>query len=66
MDEMKKETEEALDEVSAEEKTPFEPAPRWKRIGAWILAAIVTIGVINWLISIAYPRWPDFIMGLFK
>ncbi len=66
MDEMKKEIKELLDEAPVEEKPPFEPAPLWKRICAWILAAVVFVGVINWLISIAYPQWPDFIMGLFK
>lgn len=53
-------------EEQVHESTPFEPSPRWKRIGAWILVVIVTIGVINWLISIAYPDWPAYILGLFR
>ena len=65
MDEMKKDLEE-LQEEPVEEKAPFEPSPRWKRICAWILVVIVVIGVINWLISIAYPQWPEFIKGLLR
>lgn len=55
-----------IEENIVEEKEPFEPAPRWKRIAAWILAGIVTVGVINWLITIAYPQWPQYVMGLFR
>lgn len=66
MDEMKKETEELVEQEIVEEKPPFEPSPRWKRICAWVLVVIVVIGVINWLISIAYPQWPEYIKGLLK
>ncbi len=55
-----------LEEQIPEEKAPFEPSPRWKRVLAWIMAGIVTVGVINWLISIAFPQWPEYIMGLFR
>ena len=55
-----------LEETTAEGKDPYEPAPRWKRIGAWILAGIITVGIINWLITIAYPQWPEYLMGLFR
>jgi DNA-directed RNA polymerase subunit beta' len=55
-----------LEEEIVEERPPFEPSPRWKRICAWILFVIVMIGTINWLISIAYPQWPQTVMGLFK
>ncbi len=57
---------EELEDITPVEKEPFEPAPRWKRIGAWIMVGIVTLGIINWLISIAYPDWPQYIMGLFR
>lgn len=53
-------------EVIVEEKPPFEPSPRWKRIGAWVLFAIVILGVINWLVSIAFPNWPQYVMELFR
>ena len=64
MDENKKEFDEQLDTDLPEEKPSFEPSPRRKRIVAWILCAIVVLGVINWLITIAYPQWPEFIRGL--
>ncbi len=66
MDEMKKETEELLEKETVEEKAPFEPSPRWKRICAWVLVSIVVLGVANWLISIAYPQWPEMIKGLLR
>ncbi len=66
MSEEKNELEITEDVQTPDEKVPFEPAPRWKRIGAWILVAIVTLGIINWLISIAYPDWPQYVMGLFR
>ena len=66
MDEMKKETVMQVEQEIVEEKPPFEPSPRWKRICAWILVAIVGVGMINWLISIAYPQWPEMIKGLLR
>lgn len=49
------------EEVSAEteqtEKEPFVPSPRWKRIFAWVLFVIVVIGIICWLLNIAFPEW---------
>lgn len=66
MSEEKRELEEQAEEAMLEETPPFEPSPRWKRIGAWILVAIVILGIINWLISIAYPQWPEYVMGLLK
>ena len=66
MNEEKKELEEQVEEEFLEETPHFEPAPRWKRIGAWILLVIVILGVINWLISIAYPHWPQYVMELFR
>lgn len=63
---MKKETVAQVEQEPVEEKAPFEPSPRWKRICAWILVVIVGIGMINWLISIAYPQWPEMIKGLLR
>lgn len=42
-------------DASQEEKEPFVPSPKWKRVFAWILFAIVTIGIVLWLLNIAYP-----------
>ena len=57
---------EIIEDDSVEEAVPFEPSPRWKRILAWIMFFIVILGVINWLISIAYPEWPRYVMELFR
>ncbi len=35
----------------------YVPSPKWKRIMAWILLAIVCIGIAFWLVGIAYPNW---------
>ena len=53
MDEQINETEIAEEE----EKAPFTPSPRWKRVLAWVLAVIVTLGIITWLLNIAFPTW---------
>ena len=37
----------------------FEPSPKWKRVFAWILFIIVCIGIVFWLLGIAYPTWID-------
>lgn len=66
MNEERMELHEQEQQEIVEEKAPFEPSPRWKRVLAWIMVAIVSLGVINWLISIAYPQWPEYIMGLFR
>lgn len=59
-------SENKLTEELQEEKEPFEPAPKWKRVGAWILFGIVVLGIANWLVSIAYPEWPQWVMEQFK
>ncbi len=50
-----------------EEKAPFVPSPKWKRVFAWVLFAIVILAVINWLLGIAIKDWPgaavDWIKG---
>ena len=35
----------------------FEPSPKWKRIMAWVLFGIVCVGIVCWLLGIAYPHW---------
>ena len=50
---------EAENAAPVEEKEPFVPSPRWKRVFAWILFAIVLLGIINWLAGIAFPTWTD-------
>lgn len=53
-------TDENRDLVELEEQEEvFVPSPRWKRIGAWILFAIVIIALGTWLASIAFPGWVE-------
>lgn len=40
-----------------EEKPPFTPSSKSKRIFAWVLFGIVIIAIINWLLCIAIPGW---------
>ena len=54
------------EQLPAPEKPEFIPSPKWKRIVAWILFAIVVLGTINWLISIAFPTWPQWLMEQFR
>ena len=54
------------EELPVEESTYFEPSPKWKRIAAWILFGIVILGTINWLVSIAFPEWPQWLMEQFR
>ena len=53
-----------------EEKEPFVPSPTSKRVFAWILFAIVFLGVVSWLLSIAFPHWIEnaraWALGLFS
>ena len=42
-----------------EEKEPFVPSATSKRVFAWILFAIVFLGLVSWLLSIAFPHWID-------
>lgn len=37
----------------------YVPSPKWKRVMAWILFGIVCVGIVCWLLSIAYPNWID-------
>lgn len=55
------------DEIRTEEpeKEPFIPSPKWKRVMAWILFAVVIVGIINWLLGIAVPNWTDIVKSWF-
>ncbi len=57
------------EEAAAAEKEPFVPSPTSKRVFAWILFAIVILGIISWLLSIAFPGWIETVrawaLGLF-
>ena len=45
------------EEPAVEEKEPFVPSPTSKRVFAWILFVIVLLGIVSWLLSIAFPDW---------
>ena len=46
-------------EEQQQEKAPFVPSPKWKRIFAWFLFVVVIVSIITWLLSIAWPNWTD-------
>ncbi|MGN1307887.1 MAG: hypothetical protein ACI4V3_09490 [Faecousia sp.] len=54
---------------AVEEKEPFVPSPTSKRVLAWILFVIVFLGIVSWLLSIAFPGWIETVrawaLGLF-
>lgn len=72
MNEEQKDLEQQVEEQEVQEVQndgeylDFEPSPRWKRIGAWILFGIIILAVINWLVSIPYPDWPQRVMEMLK
>lgn len=53
---------------TAEEKQreEFIPSPKWKRVLAWVLFGIVTLGVITWLLNIAMPDWTERVLEYFR
>ncbi len=57
------------EESAVEEKEPFVPSPTSKRVFAWILFVIVLLGIVSWLLSIAFPGWIETVrawaLGLF-
>ena len=57
------------EESAVEEKEPFVPSPTSKRAFAWILFVIVLLGIVSWLLSIAFPGWIETVrawaLGLF-
>ena len=50
-------------DLQTEETPVFGPSPKWKRVLAWVLFVIVAIGIITWLLNIAYPDWIDTVKG---
>ena len=48
---------EELRAEEVEEKEPIVPSSASKRVFAWILFAIVFLGIVSWLLSIAFPDW---------
>lgn len=71
----KKETEQirAEEEIAAQEtaeKEPFVPSSTSKRVLAWILFVIVFLGIVTWLLNIAFPDWIEavraWVLGLFR
>lgn len=64
-DQMKNEDVLDLPQQSEEEKTEYIPSPRWKRILAWVLFAVVAVGIGLWLLDIARPEWPDTVWSWF-
>ena len=44
------------EEINSTEEV-FEPSPKWKRVLAWVLFVIVCLGIVCWLLGIAYPNW---------
>lgn len=65
MSELQKNPEE-LTELPQETKEPFVPSPRWKRVVAWCLFAVVALGIISWLLGIAEPRWTEKLLDYFR
>ena len=53
MNEQNNETEIVEEEV----KAPFVPSPKWKRVLAWVFFVIVVLGIVTWLLNIAFPEW---------
>lgn len=65
MNEQNNETELLEEEIDAAQNTPFVPSPKWKRVLAWVLCVIVVLGVITWLLNIAFPTWIDAVKAWF-
>lgn len=45
------------EDLNAAQTPSFVPSPRWKRTLAWVLFAVVLVGILFWLIGIARPEW---------
>lgn len=62
---------EIIEEAAPEEqKAPFVPSSKGKRVLAWVLFVIVVLGIITWLLNMAFPAWIDavkaWLAGLFS
>lgn len=64
MSELQKNPEEL--DIREETKEPFVPSPRWKRVMAWCLFAIVMLGIVFWLLGIAEPHWTEKVLDYFR
>ncbi|MBQ6432239.1 MAG: hypothetical protein IJJ99_10255 [Oscillospiraceae bacterium] len=64
MNEQNNETE-IIEEENATEKAPFVPSPKWKRVLAWALFVIVVLGIVTWLLNMAFPTWIDAVKAWF-
>ena len=42
-------------------QSEFVPSP--KCVLAWVLFAIVVLGIASWLLNIAVPEWPEKLFG---
>ena len=49
-----------------EEKQPFEPRSKGRRIFAWVLFGIVAVGIVFWLLGIADPNWTEKLLDYFR
>lgn len=49
-----------------EEKQPFEPSSKSRRIFAWVLFGIVAVGIVFWLLGIADPNWTEKLLDYFR
>lgn len=47
------------------QEKPFVPSAPWKRVLAWILFAVVILGIACWLLNIAYPGWIEIVKAWF-
>ena len=43
--------------IIMEEQKEYTPSPKWKRVMAWVLFGIMCVGIVCWLLNIAYPNW---------
>ena len=51
-------------EEERQEKT-FVPSAPWKRVLAWVLFAVVVLGLATWLLNIANPGWIETVKSWF-
>lgn len=49
----------AVPEEAQQAAEPFVPSSKSRRIFAWVLFVIVILGIISWLLGIAFPHWVD-------
>ena len=51
-------------EAEKQEK-PFVPSAPGKRILAWVLFAVMVLGICCWLLNIAFPGWIEAVRNWF-